>query len=648
MGSAEIGGKIFLTTNVLLKYEKVRISVKKDDNDLMEHFFKLHSKWSKNAITVKEEVAMQYRSLEKAMKMDSTALMEHFLSLFIGDNSTVKEEYPEESLDSLTSLPTQSASLGEASTPPVMEYNNASISQDGSTNASPRNLVQSRDTALCSISSNTAIKNSGALYKDNQGSSIPSVHIPLDSGVSLHQLSGTSSLSHTFSQKRKLSSSSDGDVPASKIPGIQHHVRHLHPSQSSGEPLQQENIPDRRPLIEGTTGHHHFGYQTGSARNEYGKPSATFSLQDVEQQQNQGIRTSASHSDRSKDSSRDISKTTLDFIESVSQVTPVDSVHSLRLSVDRVSMGSTVGSETLERANVLGMNISHQSAKDFRQNRVSMDNSINIHPQPGTSGVNQSFSGSVTEFDLSAVKIEVNSDEDLEDVSRESGDQEALAAMVTDAEVATRLYVADRYYQTYWEHQANPTYRENSDQDESADVTTYPLQESSKSFGNNIYKRLETRTNDGKYQCSLCNNVYKTSSGLREHAMFHTPNNSGTRQFKCSEDGCGKVFTRRNHLLDHLNMHLQVKPFQCAGCNKSFFTRYSLRRHQKFCVIQTSLACSVCKRRFKTRAFLQDHIDAVHVKQKFVCDCGASFLWRPGLAKHRKSCTVYASREDKN
>ncbi|KAL3858043.1 hypothetical protein ACJMK2_012659 [Sinanodonta woodiana] len=435
MGSADIGGKIFLTTNVLLKYEKVRISLKKDNNDLMEHFFKLHSKWSQNAITVKEEVAMQYRSLEKAMKMDSTALMEHFLSLFIGERSTVKEEHPEESLDSLTSQPTQSASHGEASTPPVMEYNNVSISQDGSTSASPRNLVQSRDTALCSISSNNAFKNSGALYMNNQDSSISTVHIPLDSGVSSHQLAGTSSVSHTFGQKRKLSGSSDGDVPASKIPGIQHHVRHLHPSKSSGELLQQENIPDRRPLIEGTAVHHLFSYQTGSTRNDYGKASATFSLQDVEQQQNQGIRTSAFHSDRSKDSSRDISKTTLDFTEGVSQVTPVDSVHSLRLSVDRVGMGSTVGSETLERSNMLGMNISQQSAKGSRQNRVSMDNSFNIHPQPGTSGVNQNFSGAVTEFDLSAVKIEVNSDEDLEEVSRESGDQEALAAMVTDAGV---------------------------------------------------------------------------------------------------------------------------------------------------------------------------------------------------------------------
>ena len=42
---------------------------------------------------------------------------------------------------------------------------------------------------------------------------------------------------------------------------------------------------------------------------------------------------------------------------------------------------------------------------------------------------------------------------------------------------------------------------------------------------------------------------------------------------------CGKGFTMRGHYIGHMNMHNQVKAFQCTTCSKTFAYRTSLRTH---------------------------------------------------------------------
>ncbi|CAL1694830.1 unnamed protein product [Somion occarium] len=56
------------------------------------------------------------------------------------------------------------------------------------------------------------------------------------------------------------------------------------------------------------------------------------------------------------------------------------------------------------------------------------------------------------------------------------------------------------------------------------------------------------------------------------------------RSFTCSMDGCGKVFSRAEHLRRHVrSIHMDEKPFKCEDptCGKRFTRRDNLLQHQR-------------------------------------------------------------------
>ncbi|KAJ3283204.1 homeodomain transcription factor ste12 [Rhizoclosmatium sp. JEL0117] len=49
--------------------------------------------------------------------------------------------------------------------------------------------------------------------------------------------------------------------------------------------------------------------------------------------------------------------------------------------------------------------------------------------------------------------------------------------------------------------------------------------------------------------------------------------------FTCVEEGCGKIFYRKHHLVSHLVSHTTEKPFSCPKCGSLFRRSADLRRH---------------------------------------------------------------------
>ncbi|KAI8613117.1 hypothetical protein BC830DRAFT_1133810 [Chytriomyces sp. MP71] len=50
--------------------------------------------------------------------------------------------------------------------------------------------------------------------------------------------------------------------------------------------------------------------------------------------------------------------------------------------------------------------------------------------------------------------------------------------------------------------------------------------------------------------------------------------------FKCSWEGCGKVFTESYNLKSHFFLHANVRPFKCQFCEASFVRHRDLLRHE--------------------------------------------------------------------
>jgi len=54
---------------------------------------------------------------------------------------------------------------------------------------------------------------------------------------------------------------------------------------------------------------------------------------------------------------------------------------------------------------------------------------------------------------------------------------------------------------------------------------------------------------------------------------------TGEKSLACTV--CYKPFSRKNNLVDHLNKHYDIKPWECSLCKERFFTRDAVTAHLK-------------------------------------------------------------------
>uniref|UniRef100_A0A4W5PR37 Zinc finger and BTB domain containing 22b n=1 Tax=Hucho hucho TaxID=62062 RepID=A0A4W5PR37_9TELE len=92
-----------------------------------------------------------------------------------------------------------------------------------------------------------------------------------------------------------------------------------------------------------------------------------------------------------------------------------------------------------------------------------------------------------------------------------------------------------------------------------------------------------------------------------EHGAVHLSAQGG-KVFMCH---CGKTFTHKSMRDRHINMHLDLRPFNCPVCAKKFKMKHHLTEHMK-----------------------------THTGHKpYDCHgCGKKFMWRDSFMRHRSHC----------
>lgn len=77
--------------------------------------------------------------------------------------------------------------------------------------------------------------------------------------------------------------------------------------------------------------------------------------------------------------------------------------------------------------------------------------------------------------------------------------------------------------------------------------------------------------------CEICDKVFKRKEHLAQHLKLHL----GLRPFKCEEPNCNKTFSRKEHLMRHCVSHTGRKQFDCEFCHKLFSRKDNLNKHKR-------------------------------------------------------------------
>ncbi|XP_022222046.2 zinc finger and SCAN domain-containing protein 12 [Drosophila obscura] len=138
--------------------------------------------------------------------------------------------------------------------------------------------------------------------------------------------------------------------------------------------------------------------------------------------------------------------------------------------------------------------------------------------------------------------------------------------------------------------------------------------------------------------CPICNlSVHNFTDMQRHHRLTHQVDPG---YVMC----CGRKFSQRKVLAEHVQVHWNPEHFKCSICEKSFQNSRHLESHQQVHLdpaIKLTFQCDLCSKVFLSKTAIDYHKLNKHVPKsefKFTCsDCNKKFLTERKLKNHMNS-----------
>jgi len=137
-----------------------------------------------------------------------------------------------------------------------------------------------------------------------------------------------------------------------------------------------------------------------------------------------------------------------------------------------------------------------------------------------------------------------------------------------------------------------------------------------------------------KYHCDVCGRGYTTRSNLNQHMKVHDE----SRGHKC--DVCWRVFPSNAHLTAHYKTHTGEKPHACRVCGRRFARKVNCQSHEETHNEGKPYACGECDKKYKTRWQLNKHAIVHDESRVITCEkCGKKFQTNSEFKVHYRTHT---------